>query len=134
VRIELYDRKQTKFISAHNTPLVCLCLSRDGKRLATASDKGTLVRVWSTADGQLLQVSGAGSATKTSKGRHNSMHGLAAAENLRHVDCAGMVCGACCSCRQSLVLVSGKQVLFARNGCCSIIQSHTCEAAAAAAR
>eukprot|EP00879_Flechtneria_rotunda_P020614 GHRR01021692.1.p1 GENE.GHRR01021692.1~~GHRR01021692.1.p1 ORF type:complete len:212 (+),score=67.49 GHRR01021692.1:1304-1939(+) len=27
----------------------------DGKRLATASDKGTLVRVWNTADGQLLQ-------------------------------------------------------------------------------
>jgi WD40 repeat protein len=56
VRIELYDRKQTKFISAHNTPLVCLCLSLDGKRLATASDKGTLVRVWNTADGTLLQV------------------------------------------------------------------------------
>lgn len=55
VRIELYDRKQTKFISAHNTPLVCLTLSMDGKRLATASDKGTLVRVWNTADGQLLQ-------------------------------------------------------------------------------
>ncbi len=58
VRIELYDRKQTKFISAHNTPLVCLTLSMDGKRLATASDKGTLVRVWNTADGQLLQVRG----------------------------------------------------------------------------
>lgn len=56
VRIELYDRKQTKFISAHNAPLVCLTLSMDGKRLATASDKGTLVRVWNTADGQLLQV------------------------------------------------------------------------------
>lgn len=56
VRIELYDRKQTKFISAHNTPLVCLTLSMDGKRLATASDKGTLVRVWNTADGALLQV------------------------------------------------------------------------------
>jgi WD40 repeat protein len=56
VRIELYDRKQTRFISAHNTPLVSLALSMDGKRLATASDKGTLVRVWNSADGQLLQV------------------------------------------------------------------------------
>uniref|UniRef100_A0A383WHS1 Autophagy-related protein 18a n=1 Tax=Tetradesmus obliquus TaxID=3088 RepID=A0A383WHS1_TETOB len=55
VRIELYDRKQTKFISAHNTPLACLCLSLCGKRLATASDKGTLLRVWNTADGSLLQ-------------------------------------------------------------------------------
>lgn len=55
VRVELYDRRQTKFISAHNNSLSCLCLSLDGKRLATASDKGTLIRVWNTADGLLLQ-------------------------------------------------------------------------------
>ena len=56
IRVELYDRRQTRFISAHNNPLCCLALSLDGKRLASASEKGTLVRVWSTADGQLLQV------------------------------------------------------------------------------
>ncbi len=56
VRVELYDRRQTKFISAHTNALSCLALSLDGKRLATASDKGTLVRVWNTTDGQLLQV------------------------------------------------------------------------------
>ena len=56
MRIELYDRRQTKFINAHNNALSCLALSLEGKRLATASEKGTLVRVWSTADGQLLQV------------------------------------------------------------------------------
>lgn len=56
VRIELYDRRQTRFISAHTNALSCLVLSMDGKRLATASDKGTLVRVWHTADGTLLQV------------------------------------------------------------------------------
>ncbi|EFJ43077.1 hypothetical protein VOLCADRAFT_42684, partial [Volvox carteri f. nagariensis] len=55
VRIELYDRRQTKFIPAHNNALSCLVLSMDGKRLVTASEKGTLVRVWNTADGQLLQ-------------------------------------------------------------------------------
>lgn len=66
VRIELYDRKQTKFISAHNTPLVCMTLSMDGKRLATASDKGTLIRVWNTADGALLQVGGPASRGGTS--------------------------------------------------------------------
>ncbi|KAG2497893.1 hypothetical protein HYH03_004159 [Edaphochlamys debaryana] len=55
VRIELYDRRQTKFIQAHTNALSCLALSMDGKRLATASEKGTLVRVWNTADGQLLQ-------------------------------------------------------------------------------
>lgn len=69
VRIELYDRKQTKFISAHNTPLVCLTLSMDGKRLATASDKGTLVRVWNTADGQLLQVGVGGGRLHASSAR-----------------------------------------------------------------
>lgn len=53
--MELYDRRQTKFISAHNNALSCLVLSMDGKRLVTASEKGTLVRVWNTADGQPLQ-------------------------------------------------------------------------------
>ncbi len=65
VRIELYDRRQTRFISAHTNALSCLVLSMDGKRLATASDKGTLVRVWHTADGTLLQV-----------GRHEGLEGL----------------------------------------------------------
>ncbi|GBF89207.1 hypothetical protein Rsub_01924 [Raphidocelis subcapitata] len=55
VRVELYDRKQTRFISAHNAALAAIALSPDGKRLATCSDKGTLVRVWSTADGAKLQ-------------------------------------------------------------------------------
>ncbi len=54
--MELYDRRQTKFIQAHNNALSCLVLSMDGKRLVTASDKGTLVRVWNTMDGQPLQV------------------------------------------------------------------------------
>jgi WD40 repeat protein len=52
----LYYRKQTRFISAHNSALAALALSADGKRLATCSDKGTLVRVWNTADGTKLQV------------------------------------------------------------------------------
>lgn len=56
IRIELYDRRQTKFISAHNNALSALTLSLCGKRLASASDKGTLVRVWDTASGTLLQV------------------------------------------------------------------------------
>ncbi|GLC67754.1 hypothetical protein PLESTF_000602000 [Pleodorina starrii] len=55
VRVELYDRRQTKFIPAHTNALSCLVLSMDGKRLVTASEKGTLVRVWNTADAQLLQ-------------------------------------------------------------------------------
>ncbi|KAI8470914.1 MAG: WD40-repeat-containing domain protein [Monoraphidium minutum] len=65
VRVELYDRKQTRFISAHNTALAALALSPDGKRLATASDKGTLVRVWNTADGSKLQELRRGSQPAT---------------------------------------------------------------------
>merc|ERR1712054_684638 len=34
--------------------LAQLCLNLDGTRLATASDKGTLIRVWNTYTGELL--------------------------------------------------------------------------------
>lgn len=44
VRVELYDTRRTKFISAHNSSLAALALSNNGKLLATASEKGTLVR------------------------------------------------------------------------------------------
>ena len=35
-------------IAAHNGPIACIALSMDGKFAATASDKGTLIRVWDT--------------------------------------------------------------------------------------
>lgn len=56
VRVELYDVRRTKFVEAHTTALACLALSLDGKLLATASERGTLVRVFSTTDGSKLQV------------------------------------------------------------------------------
>jgi WD40 repeat protein len=55
VRVELYDVRRTKFIQAHTTALACLSLSVDGKLLATASDRGTLIRIFSSADGSKLQ-------------------------------------------------------------------------------
>lgn len=55
VRCELYDTGKTTFIPAHESNLAALALNSDGTRVATASDKGTLVRVWSTATGALLQ-------------------------------------------------------------------------------
>eukprot|EP00201_Polytomella_parva_P011647 CAMPEP_0175072712 /NCGR_PEP_ID=MMETSP0052_2-20121109/20080_1 /TAXON_ID=51329 ORGANISM="Polytomella parva, Strain SAG 63-3" /NCGR_SAMPLE_ID=MMETSP0052_2 /ASSEMBLY_ACC=CAM_ASM_000194 /LENGTH=454 /DNA_ID=CAMNT_0016340283 /DNA_START=305 /DNA_END=1666 /DNA_ORIENTATION=+ len=55
IRVELYDRRQTKFITAHENGLACLSLSLEGKRLASASVRGTLIRIWSTGEGQLLQ-------------------------------------------------------------------------------
>ena len=48
--------RRTKFVAAHNTALVCIALSLDGKMLATASERGTLIRVHSTADGTKLQA------------------------------------------------------------------------------
>lgn len=55
VRIELYDRKKTQFVAAHESDLQALSLNMDGLRLATASEKGTLVRIWDTVSGSLLQ-------------------------------------------------------------------------------
>jgi len=54
VRVELYDVRRTKFISAHDSALNQMALSLDGKVLATASEKGTLVRTFNTADGTKL--------------------------------------------------------------------------------
>eukprot|EP00884_Botryococcus_braunii_P006611 jgi/Botrbrau1/15951/Bobra.0260s0012.1 len=55
VRVELYDVRRTKFISAHTSQLACMTISQDGKMLATASERGTLVRIHSTHDGVRLQ-------------------------------------------------------------------------------
>jgi WD40 repeat protein len=55
VRVELFDVKKTTLISAHEGALSCLSLNLDGTRLATASEKGTLIRIWDTANGELLQ-------------------------------------------------------------------------------
>lgn len=41
-------------IEAHRSPLACLTLNSDGTLLATASDKGTIIRVFSVPDGRKL--------------------------------------------------------------------------------
>ncbi|KAL0287747.1 UNVERIFIED_CONTAM: Autophagy-related protein 18a [Sesamum radiatum] len=55
VRVEHYASKRTKFIMAHDSRIACFTLSQDGNLLATASTKGTLVPVYNTHDGSLLQ-------------------------------------------------------------------------------
>eukprot|EP00455_Lapot_gusevi_P011198 TRINITY_DN15157_c0_g2_i1.p1 TRINITY_DN15157_c0_g2~~TRINITY_DN15157_c0_g2_i1.p1 ORF type:complete len:366 (+),score=53.44 TRINITY_DN15157_c0_g2_i1:94-1191(+) len=55
VRVELYDLKKTTFIVAHDSNLAAFALNFDGTLLATASEKGTLIRIHSTATGELLQ-------------------------------------------------------------------------------
>lgn len=55
VRVEHYGSKRTKFIMAHDSRIACFALTQDGRLLATASSKGTLVRIFNTLDGSLLQ-------------------------------------------------------------------------------
>ncbi|CAN1124734.1 Autophagy-related protein 18a, partial [Linum perenne] len=50
-----YASKRTKFIMAHDSRIACFALTQDGQLLATTSTKGTLVRIFNTADGTLLQ-------------------------------------------------------------------------------
>ncbi|CAN1219877.1 Autophagy-related protein 18a [Linum perenne] len=55
IRVENYGSKKTKFVMAHDSTLACMSMTQDGRLLATASSKGTLVRVFNTLDGSLLQ-------------------------------------------------------------------------------
>ena len=43
--------RRTRFLTAHDSPLAALALTSDGGRLATASEKGTLVRIFDTQSG-----------------------------------------------------------------------------------
>ncbi|KAF8398858.1 hypothetical protein HHK36_014722 [Tetracentron sinense] len=55
VRIEHFGLKMTKFISAHDSHIACFTVTMDGLLLATASIKGTLIRIFNTMDGTCLQ-------------------------------------------------------------------------------
>lgn len=55
MRVENYGSKRCKFINAHSSNITCLSLTHDGRVLATASSKGTLIRVFNALDGTLIQ-------------------------------------------------------------------------------
>jgi len=55
VKIELYSAKKSTLIEAHNTAVAMLGLARDGALLASASEKGTLIRIWNCNTGQKLK-------------------------------------------------------------------------------
>lgn len=56
LHIESFDTPthQTHMLRAHNGPLSNIVISCDGTKVATASDKGTLIRVFDTTSGALL--------------------------------------------------------------------------------
>ncbi|KXG21420.1 hypothetical protein SORBI_3009G060000 [Sorghum bicolor] len=56
VRVDrLGNKPEARFIAAHSSHVACMAMTVDGAVLATASVKGTLVRVFSTMDGTCLQ-------------------------------------------------------------------------------
>ncbi|KAL5711565.1 Autophagy-related protein 18d [Ranunculus cassubicifolius] len=55
IRIEHFGLKVTKFVNAHDSHIACFTLTPDGLLLATASTKGTLIRIFNTMDGTRLQ-------------------------------------------------------------------------------
>mmetsp|Transcript_31523 Transcript_31523/g.74187 ORF Transcript_31523/g.74187 Transcript_31523/m.74187 type:complete len:566 (+) Transcript_31523:586-2283(+) len=54
VRVELYGMRKTMLIEAHESELRALQLTADGSKLATASHKGTIVRVFDVATSQKI--------------------------------------------------------------------------------
>ncbi|GFZ15132.1 autophagy 18 D-like protein [Actinidia rufa] len=55
VRVEHFGLSMTRFINAHDSQIATLTLTMDGLLLATASTKGTLIRIFNTMDGTRLQ-------------------------------------------------------------------------------
>ncbi|CAL4895495.1 unnamed protein product [Urochloa decumbens] len=49
------ERPATRLVAAHSSEVACMAMTADGSVLATASVKGTLVRVFSAVDGTCLQ-------------------------------------------------------------------------------
>jgi len=52
---KLIEGERALVISAHQGTIVCLALNRDGSLLASASETGTLIRLFNTQTGEKVQ-------------------------------------------------------------------------------
>lgn len=68
VRVELYGLRRTTFVDAHESALGALALSVDGSLLATASERGTVIRLFDTRGVTV----GGGRAVSNEAGKENS--------------------------------------------------------------
>ena len=55
VRIKNYEKSSIFYINAHENNIAYIALSNDGSLLATASEQGTLIRIFNTENGDSLQ-------------------------------------------------------------------------------
>jgi WD repeat-containing protein 45 len=55
IRIELYNMSKATLIKAHDADLAQFALNIDGSRIASASEKGTLIRIWNCHTGEPLR-------------------------------------------------------------------------------
>lgn len=55
IRVEFYDISKATLIKAHDSDLAQFTLNIDGSRLASASEKGTLIRLWDCHTGEPLR-------------------------------------------------------------------------------
>ena len=129
VRIELYGLRRTTFVDAHDSALGALALSVDGCLLATASERGTVVRLFDTRGVTI----GGGNAGSSSSGGGGSYGGAATVssstplrEFRRGVDRATISC-------LTFSLDSAWLGCASDHGTVHVFQTHDPTAAAAAA-
>jgi len=65
VRVNNYSANQYRMIDAHTSPLSQISLSSDGTKIATTSTRGTIIKIFETITGKLLQEFRRGSTPAT---------------------------------------------------------------------